>query len=115
MFIPSKVSGLQSSLPNIKELAVRLPTLLAQATSQSNPSTSASASSSGSSIQSQSKEHSITLDNAIKTLILTSLWGNKADLSLWPDSNNIQGSICLVCIYSYSSVWYSIYHMYMYI
>ena len=93
MFIPSKVSGLQSSLPNIKELAVRLPNLLAQTTSESNP-TSASTSSTASSIESESKERSITLNNAIKTLILTSLWGNKADLSLWPDSNNIQGIIC---------------------
>ena len=99
MFIPSKVSGLQSSLPNIKELAVRLPTLLAQATSESNPtSTSASASTVDISILSDSKEHSITLNNAIKTLILTSLWGNKADLSLWPNSNNIQGIVCLVYI-----------------
>ena len=100
MFIPSKVSGLQSSLPNIKELAVRLPNLLAQTTSESNP-TSASTSSTASSIESESKERSITLNNAIKTLILTSLWGNKADLSLWPDSNNIQGIVYLVYMHAY--------------
>ena len=56
MFTKQKVQGLIEALPNIEEIAVRLPDLLA-----SNDKAA-----------------------IIELAVLTSLWGNKMDLSLWP-------------------------------
>ncbi len=58
MFSKQKVSGLIEALPNIQEIAGRLEALIA----------------------SDSKS------TVIELAVLTSLWGNKMDLSLWPAS-----------------------------
>lgn len=59
MFVAQKAAGLKSCIPQVDQVSLRLPLLL-QASSESDKRA------------------------ALKTLILTSLWGNKADLSLWP-------------------------------
>ena len=56
MFSAQKVAGLVEAMPSIEEIARRQPALMA----------------------SESKEVVVTL------AVLTSLWGNKVDLSLWP-------------------------------
>lgn len=64
MFSKQKVEGLIAALPNIQEIAGRLESLLA----------------------SDSKA------TIIELAVLTSLWGNKMDLSLWPASNAQSGN-----------------------
>jgi len=54
-FTKQKFGGLVEALPHIEEISSRLPSLLAQ-----------------------------EKDLAAEVAILTSLWGNKMDLSLWP-------------------------------
>ncbi len=60
MFIKQKVAGLLDSIPVIKELAIRVPVLIAEGMNKEN------------------------LIQCIEVAIHTSLWGNKMDLSLWP-------------------------------
>ena len=64
MFSKQKVSGLIEALPNIQEIAGRLEALIA----------------------SDSKS------TVIELAVLTSLWGNKMDLSLWPASKAQSGN-----------------------
>jgi hypothetical protein len=63
MFIRQKIAGLQSSLSSITDISQRLPVLLEG-----------------------------ERDVALRTLILTSLWGNRADLSLWPTPTTINNN-----------------------
>ena len=57
MFVKQKAAGLTASITQINEIAIRLPLLLSTGTD---------------------------IEKSAKLLILSSLWGNKADLSLWP-------------------------------
>lgn len=57
MFVKQKAAGLASSVSQINEIAKRLPLLLSS---------------------------KADIEKDVKLLILSSLWGNKADLSLWP-------------------------------
>lgn len=59
MFVTQKSAGLKSCIPQVNQVSLRLPLLL-------------------------DAKSVVDKSAAIKTLILTSLWGNKADLSLWP-------------------------------